>query len=206
MARFTSSILGEATGNAGRANFYRWRGKQFVRGRMIDRGNANATVGQINVQKKFAALSEFLRKVTVALKWGIVKVPEGKTYLNVAFSANWETLSNIAGTWILSPSEMVLSNGTDSFPLTVTHTGTAFSIKWTAPKTGEVYYKGGQLVAAAYCGETNKALTFVSDLSNASATLDYSSIISTAADDVDLWYFASTGSMSSPTQYKSSAE
>lgn len=206
MARFTSSILGEATGNAGRANFYRWRGKQFVRGRMIDRGNANATAAQLQVQQRFTVLSEFLKKVTTALKWGFVKVPEGKTYLNVAFSANWETLSYTSGTWQLAPSTMVLSNGTDSFPLTVSHTGTSFTFQWTAPKTGEAYYKGGQLVAAAYCGETNKALTFISDLSNASATLDYSSIISTAADDVELWYYASTGSIASPTQYKSSSE
>lgn len=205
MARFTSSILGEASGNAGRANFYRWRGKQFVRGRMIERGNANATESQLKVQQKFAVISEFLKKMTVALKLGFVKVPEGKTYLNVAFSANWEALSNVAGTWALEPSKMVLSNGTDSFTITATHTGTTFAFKWTAPKTGEAYYKRGQLVAVAYCGETGKAITFIADLSTASATLDYSSIISSTDEEVELWYFASTEAISSPTQYKSSA-
>lgn len=206
MARFTSSILGEASGNAGRANFYRWRGKQFVRGRMIERGNANATAAQLSVQQRFAVLSEFLKRVTMALKFGFVKVPEGKTFLNVAFSANWANLSNIAGTWALSPASMVLSNGTDSFTITATQTGTTFNFKWTPPKTGEAYYKDGQLVAAARCGETGKILTFISDLSNASATLDYSSIISSTSDEIDMWYFASSGSISSPTQYKTSAE
>lgn len=173
---------------------------------MIERGNANASAAQLNVQNKFARLSEFLKKVTPALKLGFVKVPEGKTFLNVAFSANWETLSNVAGTWTLSPSKMVLSNGSDSFTFTATQTGTTFNFKWTAPKTGEAYYKGGQLVAAAYCGETGKALIFIADLSNATATLDYSSIISSTSDEVDMWYFAATGSISSPTQYKTSAE
>lgn len=173
---------------------------------MIERGNANASAAQLNVQNKFATLSEFLKKVTPALKLGFVKVPEGKTFLNVAFSANWGTLSNVADTWTLSPSEMVLSNGSDSFTFTATHTGTTFNFKWTVPKSGEAYYKGGQLVAVAYCGETNKAITFISDLSNATATLDYSSIISSTSDEVDMWYFAATGGISSPTQYKTSAE
>lgn len=206
MARFTSSILGEATGNAGRANFYRWRGKQFVRGRMIERGNANSTPAQLNVQQRFAVLSEFLKKITPALKLGFVKVPEGKTFLNVAFSTNWDTMEHSGSTWTLAPARMVLSNGTDAFAVKATISGTAFNFSWTAPKSGEAYYKDGQLVAAAYCSETGRAMTFLADLSAATATLDYSSLISSGADEVDVWFFTSTGHISSPSLYKTSAE
>lgn len=201
MARFNYSILGEATGNAGRANFYRWRGKQFVRGRMIERGNANATAAQLSVQQRFAVLSEFLKKVPTALRLGFVKVSDGKTYMNVAFSANWGTVALSGDTWTLTPSDMVLSNGTDDFAIKAVKSTSSVDFSWKAPRKGDAYYTDGQLVAVAYNKKNAKVIVLLADLSAASISLDSSSIATGADDEIFYWYFASTGIISSPSQF-----
>ena len=200
MARFTASILGEATGNAGRANFYRWRGKSFVRGRMIERGNANATAAQISVQRRFSLLSEFLKKFAPALRLGFVKVPDGKTYMNVAFTSNWDTIKQQDGSWALSPSDMVMSNGVDPFTVNATPAGNSIDFTWTAPKINDAFYDG-KIVCMAYNGANNKGAIFIAHMSASSASFSLASLVTGEDDDISAWYFASTGIISSPSTF-----
>ena len=200
MARFTASILGEATGNAGRANFYRWRGKSFVRGRMIERGNANATAAQISVQRRFSILSEFLKKCAPALRLGFVKVPDGKTYMNVAFTANWDTVKQQEGSWVLSPADMVMSNGTEPFSVKATPAGNTIDFTWTAPKINEPFYDG-KVVCVAYNSANDKTAIFLAAMSAASASFSLSSLVTGEDDHISAWQFSSTGIISSPTTF-----
>ena len=200
MARFTASILGEATGNAGRANFYRWRGKSFVRGRMIERGNANATAAQISVQRRFSLLSEFLKKCAPALRLGFVKVPDGKTYMNVAFTANWDTVKQQEGSWVLSPADMVMSNGTEPFSVKATPAGNTIDFTWTAPKINEPFYDG-KVVCVAYNSANDKTAIFLAAMSAASASFSLSSLVTGEDDNISAWQFSSTGIISSPTTF-----
>ena len=200
MARFTASILGEATGNAGRANFYRWRGKSFVRGRMIERGNANATAAQISVQRRFSLLSEFLKKCAPALRLGFVKVPDGKTYMNVAFTANWDTVKQQEGSWVLTPADMVMSNGTEPFSVKATPAGNTIDFTWTAPKINEPFYDG-KVVCVAYNSANDKTAIFLAAMSASSASFPLSSLITGEDDNISAWQFCSTGIISSPTTF-----
>ena len=200
MARFTASILGEATGNAGRANFYRWRGKSFVRGRMIERGNANATAAQISVQRRFSLLSEFLKKCAPALRLGFVKVPDGKTYMNVAFTANWDTVKQQDGFWVLTPADMVMSNGTEPFSVKATPAGNTIDFTWTAPKINEPFYDG-KVVCVAYNSANDKTAIFLAAMSAASASFSLSSLVTGEDDHISAWQFCSTGIISSPTTF-----
>ena len=84
---------------------------------MIERGNANATAAQISVQQRFTILSEFLKKFTPALRLGFVKVPDGKTYMNVAFTANWDAVKDNGGSWALTYANVAMSNGVDEFSI-----------------------------------------------------------------------------------------
>ena len=200
MARFTASILGEATGNAGRANFYRWRGKSFVRGRMIERGNANATAAQISVQRRFSLLSEFLKKCAPALRLGFVKVPDGKTYMNVAFTANWDTVKQQEGSWVLTPADMVMSNGVDPFTVKSTPAGNTIDFTWTAPKINDAFYDG-KVVCVAYNSANDKTAIFLAAMSASSASFSLSSLITGEDDNISAWQFCSTGIISSPTTF-----
>lgn len=202
MARFTASILGEATGNAGRANFYRWRGKAFVRSRMIERGNASATAAQISVQRRFSLLSEFLKKCAPALRLGFVKVPDGKTYMNVAFTANWDTVKQQEGSWVLTPADMVMSNGVDPFTVKATPASGTIDFTWKAPKINEPFYDGN-VVCVAYNSANAKIAIFLSALSAASASFSLSSLVTGEDDNISAWYFASTGIISSPSTFVS---
>ena len=200
MARFTASILGEATGNAGRANFYRWRGKSFVRGRMIERGNANATAAQISVQRRFTLLSEFLKKCAPALRLGFTKVPDGKTYMNVAFTANWDTIKQQDGSWVLTPADMVMSNGTEPFSVKATPAGSTIDFTWTAPKINEPFYDG-KVVCVAYNSANDKTAIFIAHMSASSASFSLSSLVTGEDDNISAWQFCSTGIISTPTNF-----
>lgn len=201
MARFNASILGEATGNAGRANFYRWRGKSFVRGRMIARGNANATTAQISVQQRFTILTEFLKKFTPALRLGFVKVPEGKTYLNTAFKANWPAVKDNGGYWQLSYQDVAMSNGVDEFAISATRTESSVDFTWQAPRVADLFYQDGRMCACAYNSATNKSHVFIASLTASTASFDFSGLVTGEDDDITVWYFATTGIISSPSVF-----
>lgn len=203
MARFNASILGEATGNAGRANFYRWRGKSFVRGRMIERGNANATAAQISVQQRFTILSEFLKKFTPALRLGFVKVPDGKTYMNVAFTANWDAVKDNGGSWALTYANVAMSNGVDEFSISAIKnpSGNNVDFTWKAPRPTDLFYQDGRMCACAYNSANAKSIVFIASLTASSASFDYSKLVTGEDDDISIWYFATTGIISSPSTY-----
>lgn len=168
---------------------------------MIERGNANATAAQLSVQQRFTVLSEFLKKMPTALRLGFVKVPDGKTYMNVAFSANWGAVALVGDTWTLTPSDIVLSNGTDEFAIKALKSASSVDFSWKAPKKGEAYYTDGQLCAVAYNSKNAKAIILLADLSAASTSLDSSSIATGSDDEILYWYYATTGIIASPSQF-----
>lgn len=91
MADFKSDVLGEATGNAGASCFYRWRGKAYVRARMIARGNGNATREQLIQQAKFTYVNKHIAGMgSEWLKFGFPSPEDGQT------SRSWATKVNFA--------------------------------------------------------------------------------------------------------------
>lgn len=167
---------------------------------MIERGNANATAAQISVQRRFSLLSEFLKKCAPALRLGFVKVPDGKTYMNVAFTANWETVKQQEGSWVLTPADMVMSNGTEPFSVKATPAGSTIDFTWTAPKINEPFYDG-KVVCVAYNSANDKTAIFLAAMSAASASFSLSSLVTGEDDNISAWQFCSTGIISSPTTF-----
>ncbi len=177
MARFNPSILGEATGNAGRANFYRWRGKTYVRGRMGERGNDNATEAQIVVQRKFALLSSFLRPFSALFKVGFKKVPEGKTANNVAFSSNYDNIISTSDGYSLDYSNMAFSDGLEEFRVSATFSSTALDFEWSEVTDDSPFYKTGRIYVAVYNSNNGKTTTTSVDVTALEASISLTDII-----------------------------
>ena len=201
MARFNPSILGEATGNAGRANFYRWRGKTYVRGRMGERGNDNATESQLLVQRRFSLLSSFLRPFSNVLKLGFVKVPEGKTYNNVAFSANYDNIISSDAGLSLNYPNMSFSDGLEEFKVTALFNGSSLDLEWAEVDSDSPFYKVGRIYVAVFNSNNGKTLTSSADTTALEASVSLVDIMGDSSPlPIYAYLFASTGSVSSYTQ------
>lgn len=120
--------------------------------------------------------------------------------MNVAFTANWDTVKQQEGSWVLTPADMVMSNGVDPFTVQATPASNTIDFTWKAPKINEPFYDG-KVVCVAYNSANDKTAIFLAAMSASSASFSLSSLVTGEDDNISAWYFASTGIISSPSTY-----
>lgn len=199
MAKYNQGILGAFSGKVGSVVGGSWRGVAYIRSRPAKVSNPR-TAAQTAVRQRLAALTGALKMFKFAIAAGFTGSGRLSPW-SAAVKANYQALTEgDDGTPAVDVARLTLSDGAAEFAIKATRTAGGADFTWKAPKAADDFY-GGSLYAVAYNTVNAKAVTFVADLSAASASADASRIVTGADDDIHVLYFAATAKVSTPTAH-----
>ncbi len=198
MGTYKQGILGSFIGKVGTVVGSTWRGIAVMRSLASKVANPR-TAAQVAVRNRLAAVSKTLRPFLETIRRGFIASGTAPSW-SLAIKVNREkTLPNDQGVYILRPEDIVLSNGTDNFPVTATLNGTSLSLSWDAPDMTDDLF-GANIQVAVLNATNGKVANFSVASSAGEASLSTSSVITGDDDDkLHLYHFAANDTLSTLT-------
>ncbi len=198
MGTYKQGILGSFIGKVGTVVGSTWRGLAVMRSLASKVANPR-TAAQVAVRNRLAAVSKTLRPFLETIRRGFIASGAAPSW-SLAIKVNREkTLPDDQGVYILRPEDIVLSNGTDNFPVTATLNGTALSLSWDAPEVTDDLF-GANIQVAVLNATNGKVANFSVASSAGEASLSISSVTTGNDDDkLHLYHFAANDTLSTLT-------
>ncbi|MGN0029943.1 MAG: DUF6266 family protein [Marinilabiliaceae bacterium] len=199
MAKYNQGILGSFSGKVGSVVGSSWRGVSYIRARPAKVSNPR-TAAQTAVRLRMATLTGTLKHFAPAIAAGFTSSGRLSPW-SAAVKANMKALADGGdGAPVVDVSALALTDGAAEFAVKATKTSGSADFTWKAPRVADDFY-GGCLYAVAYNTANAKAVTFVADLSAATASVEASRIATGEDDDIHILYFVATAKLSTPTAH-----
>lgn len=198
MGTYKQGILGSFIGKVGTVVGSTWRGISVMRSLASKVANPR-TAAQLDVRNRLGAVSRTLRPFLESIRRGFIATGTAPSW-SLAIKVNREkTLPDDQGVYVLRPEDIVLSNGTDNFPVTATLSGAALNLTWDAPETTDDLF-GANIHVAVLNATNGKVANFSVASSAGESTLSISSVLTGANDDkLHLYHFAANDTLSTLT-------
>ncbi len=198
MGTYKQGILGSFIGKVGTVVGSTWRGIAVMRSLASKVANPR-TAAQVAVRDRLAAVSRTLRPFLETIRRGFIAGGTAPSW-SLAIKVNREkTLPDDQGVYILRPEDIVLSNGTDNFPVTASLSGTSLSLSWDAPDVTDDLF-GANIQVAVLNATNGKVASFSVASSAGEAALSVSSVSTGGEDDkLHLYHFAANDTLSTLT-------
>ena len=198
MAIYKQGVLGPFSGKVGTVVGSSWRGVPYIRSLATKVANPR-TQGQVAARSRLAAIAGRLKHFAFVISAGFVNSGSLSPW-SAAIKANMKALTGPSDAPEVDMTAVTLSDGSATFDVKTVKTASSVDFSWKAPKVADDFY-GGSLYAAAYNVANGKAVNFLADLSAATASFDFRTIISGEDDDVHLYFFVASQSVSTATTH-----
>lgn len=198
MAIYKQGVLGPFSGKVGTVVGSSWRGVPYIRSLATKVANPR-TQGQVAARSRLAAIAGRLKHFAFVISAGFVNSGSLSPW-SAAIKANMKALTGPSDAPEVDMTAVTLSDGSATFDVKTVKSASSVDFSWKAPKAADSFY-GGSLYAAAYNVANGKAVNFLADLSAATASFDFRTIISGEDDDVHLYFFVASQSVSTATTH-----
>lgn len=198
MAIYKQGVLGPFSGKVGTVVGSSWRGVPYIRSLATKVANPR-TQGQVAARSRLAAIAGRLKHFAFVISAGFVNSGSLSPW-SAAIKANMKALTGPSDAPEVDMTAVTLSDGSATFDVKAVKSASSVDFSWKAPKVADSFY-GGSLYAAAYNVANGKAVNFLADLSAATASFDFRAIISGEDDDVHLYFFVASQSVSTATTH-----
>lgn len=198
MAIYKQGVLGPFSGKVGTVVGSSWRGVPYIRSLATKVANPR-TQGQVAARSRLAAVAGRLKHFAYVISAGFVNSGALSPW-SAAIKANMKALTGSSDQPVVDMSALALSDGSATFDVKTVKSASSIDFSWKAPKVSDAFY-GGTLYAAAYNVANGKAVNFLADLSAAAASFDFQTIIAGEDDDVHVYFFVATQSLSTATTH-----
>ncbi len=175
-----------------------WRGIAYIRSLAAKVANPR-TQAQVAARAKLSEVASKLRPFKNIIRAGFVN-PGGMSPWSAAIKRNMSHAKETQDGYAMELDALELTDGTDSFTVNAAVTATSADFEWTAPELTDDFY-GARLYAGAYNAKNGKSTTTSADLTANEASMSLTDITTGDADEVHIFYFVATGSLSSVTSH-----
>lgn len=198
MAIYKQGVLGPFSGKVGTVVGSSWRGVPYIRSLATKVANPR-TQGQVAARSRLAAIASRLKHFAFVISAGFVNSGSMSPW-SAAIKANMKALTGPSDDPEVDMTAVTLSDGSATFDVKTVKSASSVDFSWKAPKAADSFF-GGSLYAAAYNVANGKAVNFLADLSAAAASFDFRTIISGEDDDVHIYFFVASQSVSTATTH-----
>lgn len=198
MAIYKQGVLGPFSGKVGTVVGSSWRGVPYIRSLATKVANPR-TQGQVAARSRLAAIAGRLKHFAFVISAGFVNSGSMSPW-SAAIKANMKALTGPSDNPEVDMTAVTLSDGSATFDVKTVKSASSVDFSWKAPKAADSFF-GGSLYAAAYNVANGKAVNFLADLSAAAASFDFRTIISGEDDDVHIYFFVASQSVSTATTH-----
>lgn len=198
MAIYKQGVLGPFSGKVGTVVGSSWRGVPYIRSLATKVANPR-TQGQVAARSRLAAIAGRLKHFAFVISAGFVNSGSMSPW-SAAIKANMKALTGPSDDPEVDMTAVTLSDGSATFDVKTVKSASSVDFSWKAPKAADSFF-GGSLYAAAYNVANGKAVNFLADLSAAAASFDFRTIISGEDDDVHIYFFVASQSVSTATTH-----
>lgn len=198
MAIYKQGVLGPFSGKVGTVVGSSWRGVPYIRSLATKVANPR-TQGQVAERSRLAAIASRLKHFAFVISAGFVNSGSMSPW-SAAIKANMKALTGPSDDPEVDMTAVTLSDGSATFDVKTVKSASSVDFSWKAPKAADSFF-GGSLYAAAYNVANGKAVNFLADLSAAAASFDFRTIISGEDDDVHIYFFVASQSVSTATTH-----
>lgn len=199
MGNYLQGILGPFNGKVVTVVGSSWRGISYMRALASHVKNPN-TDSQVKVRAHLSSASKLLRKFLPCIQSGFLNTGENSPW-SACLQYNWDKFSYDSGSWEPDLDSIALSNGSAEYSVKAITSGSSADFTWKAPVAGTDFY-GGNLYVAGYNSANGKAVIYIADLTAATLSADFSSIVTGVDDDLHVYYFVASRKASTATLHK----
>lgn len=198
MATYKQGILGPFSGKVGTVVGSSWRGIAYIRSLATKVANPR-TQAQVAARNRLAEVASKLRPFANIIRAGFVN-PGAMSPWSAAVKRNMSHVEETQDGYEMDLDSMEISDGTANFTVTPTLSTTSADFEWTAPEMTDDFY-GARLYAGAYNAKNGKSTTTSADLTATEASMSLTDIMTGEADEVHVYYFVATSSLSTVTSH-----